>query len=286
MPFARREVLTAVAAALPGLAMHCGPASAAIKPPVRRQNPWQLLFNGVDLDGWSFYQDGVGDTDRFNAVAIEDGVLRLLGPGYGAPDGAGFGRLTTTRRFADYHLRLDYRFGDRRFAPRSLAKRNSGILYHMAPTEGVLYPDCIEFQMEETDVGDAILVNVQGIQGPDLGGTPVWPTLPPFLPRTYAEPLVFGGLARQWYRKNGNFERLGEWNTLDIIAFGDTAAHIVNGRVVTTLFGLIEKPAPGKQPVPLTGGRIALEMEGAEVLYRNVMIRQLDAADIAQILKG
>lgn len=249
-------------------------------------NPWQLLFNGVDLAGWTFYQDGVGTADRLGAVAIDDGVLHFMGPRYQRTPGGGFGRLTTRDSYADYHLRLDFRWGSERFAPRKLAKRNSGILYHMAPGDTVLYPDCIEYQMEESDLGDAILVNVQGLEGANLGGTPVWPTFPPFLPKTYPEPVVAGGIARQWYKKTGDFELRDGWNTLDLIAFGDQAAHIVNGRIVTTLFGLRQRPADGHPGAPLTGGRIALELEGAEILFRNVMIRRLSADDITTLKRG
>jgi hypothetical protein len=268
---------TGVAGSLPARLALAAPKGGA---------PWRLLFNGVDLTGWNFFQEGVGETDRLGAVAIEDGVLRLQGPAYEPRGETGFGHLATAESFSNFHLRLDFKWGGRRFAPRSLAKRNSGILYHMAPSKGVLYPDCIEFQVEETDVGDAILINVQGLEGISLGGTPVWPNYPPFLPRTYSEPQVFAGLARQWFHKTGDFEIRDGWNTLDIIAFEDQAAHLVNGRVVTTMFGLVQKPEEGKPRVPLTGGRIALELEGAEIAFKNIMIRSLGADDIALMRKG
>lgn len=247
---------------------------------------WELLFNGADLDDWTFFQEGVGETDKFNAVAIEDGGLRFLGSSYRPGPNAGFGHLATKRSFSNYHLRLDFRWGSRRFAPRTLAKRNSGLLYHMAPTRNVLFPDCVEFQFEEGDLGDAIVINARAIEGPNLGGTPVWPNYPPFLPRTYGPTLEFGGLTRQWYRRVSDFEIRDGWNTIDLIAFDDQAAHIVNGRITTTLFGLINKPVAGQAPVPLKSGRIALELEGAEIEYRNVMIRTLSGDDIATLKNG
>ena len=249
-------------------------------------NPWQLLFNGVDLTGWTFYQEGVGEVDRLGAVAIDDGVLHFMGPHYERAPESGFGHIATRETFADYHLRLDFRWGSERFAPRTLAKRNSGILYHMAADKGVLYPDCVEFQVEESDVGDAILVNVLGLEGANLGGTPVWPNYPPFLPSTYPAPIVAGGIARLWFKKTGDFELRDGWNTLDLIAVGDQAAHIVNGRIVTTVFGLRQRPVAGQPLSPLRNGRIALELEGAEVMFRNVMIRHLDAANVASIKRG
>ena len=247
---------------------------------------WELLFNGVDLDDWTFFQEGVGEVDKFGAVAIEDGGLRMLGTDYRPKPDAGFGHLATKRSYADYHLRLDFRWGSRRFAPRTLAKRNSGLLYHMAPIRNVLYPDCVEFQFEEGDLGDAIVINARAVEGPNLGGTPVWPTYPPFIPRTYGPVLEFGGITRQWYRKVSDFEIRDGWNTIDLIAFDDQAAHLVNGRIVTTLFGLINKPVEGQAPVPLKSGRIALELEGAETEFRNIMIRSLSTDDITKLKKG
>lgn len=276
----RRTVLRAGGMGLAGM-MLAGPAAAQ-----GAARGWRPLFNGVDLSGWSFFQEGVGATDRLNAVSVENGILRFLGPSFDRGQKAGFGRLTTDRAFGNYHLRLDFKWGTERYSPRTLAKRNSGILYHMPAESGVLYPDCVEFQVEESDVGDAILINVEGLEGANLGGTPVWPNYPPFLPKTPMAPVVAGGLSRRWFHKTGDFERRDDWNTLDLIAFDDQAAQLVNGRIVTTIFQLRNSPASPKAGTPLTAGRIGLEIEAAEILFRNVMIRDLDAAAIATLRKG
>ena len=34
-----------------------------------------------------------------------------------------------------------------------------------------------------------------------------------------------GGVARQWFRHAGDYERPDGWNTLDLYAFGDQAEH-------------------------------------------------------------
>ena len=242
---------------------------------------WQPLFDGNSLDGWTFYQEGVGTTDRLGAVSVEDGVLHFLGPRFKG-DEAPSGHIATTAEWSNFHLRLDYRWGLTRFPPRTLQRRNSGILYHMAPDRDRLFPDCVEFQVEESDVGDAIMINTMALQGPVLGGTPLWPNYLPFLPREYEEPVQAGGIARQWFRHAGHFERLDEWNTLDLYAFDDQAAHLVNGRIVNTLYAMIRSDAAGNR-VRLTSGRIALELEQAEILFRNVMIRRLSDASIERI---
>ncbi|MEO6093798.1 MAG: DUF1080 domain-containing protein [Novosphingobium sp.] len=242
---------------------------------------WRKLFNGRDLDGWTIFQQGVGNRDAHQAIAIDQGMLHFLGPDFDGPASATFGHIATVQEWHDFHLRLEFRWGERRFAPRGLQRRNSGVLYHMAPEIDRLFPDCVEFQVEEGDVGDAVMVNTKALQGPLLGGTPLWPTYFPGLPRSYQEPLVAGGFARQWLRHSGVYEKLDGWNTLDLYAFDDQAAHLVNGRIVTTLFAMIDRGA-----APLKKGRIALEFEAAEVWFRNVAIRPIDATEIAGIKAG
>lgn len=258
-------------------------ARAAVAAPKKGElaSPWRPLFNGRNLDGWTIYGEGVGNADPHHAITIERGILHLLGPRFEGPDKSSFGHIATTETFANYHLRMDFRFGARRFAPRLLQRRNSGLLYHMAPERDRLFPDCVEFQFEEGDIGDAIMVNTRSLQGPLLGGTPLWPNYFPGLPSDYAEPVKAGGIARQWHRHAGHYERLDDWNTIDLYAFDDQAAHLVNGRIVNTLFRMI-----GRDGQPLTKGRVALEFEAAEVFMRNVMIRDLGAEEIQSIKAG
>jgi hypothetical protein len=247
---------------------------------------WQPLFNGNDLDGWTFFHDKVGDRDVHNVASIDDGVLHFLGPKFDRSQPSTMGHIATVEEWGNYHLRLEFKWGTERFAPRTLQRRNSGILYHMAPDKDRLFPDCVEFQVEEGDVGDAVMVNTQGLQGPVFGGTPLWPNWIPAIPKVYEEPLVVGSLARQWFRRSGVYEELDEWNTLDLYAFDDQAAHLVNGRIVLTLFSMISRAAGGSAAKSLTKGRIALEFEAAEVFFRNVAIKPLDESAIAQLKRG
>lgn len=238
--------------------------------------PWKLLFDGVTLNGWDFWQDGAGDTDRDHVVTIDDGMIRFLGSGF-TGDTAAPGYLVTREEYANYHLRIDYRWGLARYAPRALQPRNSGVLYRMGPREGDrLFPQCVEFQMQEGNLGDAILVDTLGLQGPSLGGTPLWPQWLPSLGETYPEPVRAGGYARLRYEKHLDLERLDAWNTLDLYVVGDRAAQLVNGRIVNTLFKL-RRPAADGSLSPLNKGRIGLEFEWAEIAWRNIMLRELPA---------
>lgn len=259
------------------------PSSVTAQTPDPREAGWQPLFNGRDLEGWTFFHEGVGDRDLHKVVSIKDGTLHLLGPDFDRAQNSTMGHIATTTTWSNYHLRLEFKWGAQRYAPRGLQRRNSGILYHMGPERDRLFPDCVEFQVEEGDVGDAIMVNTKALQGPLLGGTPLWPNWIPAIPKIYDEPQVAGNMARQWHRHSGQYERLDGWNTLDLYAFGDQAAHLVNGRIVLTLFSMIGRAGNGGSAMPLTKGRIALEFEAAEVFFRNVAIRPLDDAAIARL---
>ncbi len=244
--------------------------------------PWVALFNGSDLSGWTFYQDGVGDTDRTRAVVVEHGEIRMLGPAHTGGPRPGMGHIATIREYENYHLRLEYRFGNARFEPRLLAKRNSGVLYHMFPQRDRVWPNSIEFQLEESDVGDAILINTRCYPGADLGGTPAWPNQVPAYPRpTFPKPVEpRPAIERQHVRKNGDFERLQDWNTIELLAIGDKTAHLVNGRIVNTLYELEAQDVTDRNVYrPLKKGRIGLELEAAEVSFRRVEIRPLEVRE-------
>jgi hypothetical protein len=72
-----------------------------------------------------------------------------------------------------------------------------------------------------------------------------------------------------------NEKPTGEWNTVELIALGEDAIHIVNGKVVMRLRGPIR--IDGAVPMPVTSGPIILQSEGAEVFYRDIAIRPITA---------
>jgi hypothetical protein len=66
---------------------------------------------------------------------------------------------------------------------------------------------------------------------------------------------------------------------VEIVCFGQTSIHIVNGQVVMVLTGLRHKV--GGREVPLTKGRLQIQSEAAEIFWRNVEVRS-----IAEIPRG
>ena len=76
--------------------------------------------------------------------------------------------------------------------------------------------------------------------------------------------------------KDGNFELLDEWNTVEVLWQGDKAAHIVNGRTVNVVTSL-QQPDPKNagQYIPLTRGKIAIEIEFAEIWFPRIEVKSL-----------
>ena len=83
------------------------------------KNNWTPLFNGKDLDGWYRFVDGQAeDRDPNQIFTVHDGMLHIyrdVADGAQAP----FGWVATKKHYANYHLRLQYRWGGKRFAPRA-----------------------------------------------------------------------------------------------------------------------------------------------------------------------
>jgi hypothetical protein len=68
------------------------------------------------------------------------------------------------------------------------------------------------------------------------------------------------------------------WNTCEIVTKGEQAEHRLNGHVVARLKNARRpKPENSDDFVPLNKGRILLEIEAAEIFFRNVEIKTSDS---------
>ncbi len=248
-----------------------GPAGEPSKDP----EGWRPLFNGRDLAGWyTFLQKHGKDRDPDGIITIEDGAIHLYKD---AKDGAEvvMGYIATEEEYGDYHLRLQYRWGEKKFQPRYALKRDAGLYYHILGPDAV-WPRSLQFQVQQTDVGD--LLALYGLQLDTWIDPKTKENDPPaFLdPEQGGEARVLGGKGIGYQgRLRGPFEVEG-WNTIEIIVKGDTTTHILNGRVVNRGVNvrLVDPEKPGSVQ-PITRGRIALEIEAAEIFFRNVEIRDL-----------
>ena len=69
-------------------------------------------------------------------------------------------------------------------------------------------------------------------------------------------------------------ERPGEWNVCEVVAWGNTALHLLNGKVVLALSNPRHRDAHGEQR--LTHGKIQLQSEAAEIFYRKVEVQPIE----------
>jgi len=252
---------------------------------------WQPLWNGRSLDGWTTwiatpdksvdvadvrrdasgkYLEPIGaerDPLHIFTVVQQDGrsAIRIAGQV--------FGELRTKTSFHNYRLRLQFKWGEKKWPPRDgqNTPRDSGLLYHVHSTPGEggrVWARSIELQIQEHDVGDLYAIgSVIAVRAKAQRGT---------LPLDYVydpngEWTFFSqaqGASGRCINSGDNEKPTGEWNTVELIAFGDDSIHVVNGKVVMRLHGPLD--ISGAVPVPVTSGPIILQSEGAEVYYRDI----------------
>jgi type 1 glutamine amidotransferase len=189
-----------------------------------------------------------------------------------------YGGLTSKQVYENYHLKIQFKWGEQVWEPRLLRKRDSGILYHCHGAYTAFWNVWMasqEFQVQETDVGDYYgLVNVLiDIPSEKKEGEKEF---------TYSKnSKLYPFSALQRFPPNhcnkgfDNENDHGEWNTLELICYEGTSLHIVNGKVVMALYNSKYKNAEN-QIVPLTEGRIQIQSEAAEVYYKDAKIKSIN----------
>jgi len=258
------------------------------------QEDWQPLFNGKNLEGWETYlakpdksldveglprnADGTykepyginNDPLGVFSVVTEDGkpAIRISGKVFGA--------LTSKERWKNYHLQLQFKWGENQWPPRKNAKRDTGLLYYAFGAHGGAdnsWMKSQEFQIQHTDVGD-----YWGVGGGAMDITArKTADNKSYIYDSGAPKISFGeGLeAGRHCKKAANYENPhGQWNTLDLYTYGNTAVHVVNGHPVMVLHN--SRYIGDGQNHPLTGGRIQLQSEGAEVYYRHIKLQSIE----------
>jgi len=246
----------------------------------KKAGEWIPLFNGKNLDGWETWlgkpfkgKDVIGvnkDPNKVYTVVEVDGkpAIRISGEIFGA--------LTSRQEFQNYHLKLEFKWGEKRWPPREKAVRDSGLLYHCVPPHGAagtFWMRSQECQIQEKDCGDywsvaGAIVDVEGERKDGKG-----PVIYKKGGQKFTVPSKESGGPR--IVKNPDNEKpTGEWNTIELLSVGGTSVHIVNGKVNMVLTN--SRHVVNGKEVPLVVGKIQLQSEGAEVFYRNIAWRGID----------
>jgi hypothetical protein len=262
-------------------------------------NGWTPLWNGHDLDGWTTWMQRPSPTSEVPGLKRDAdgkyigpigsgrdplGVFTVVRDVDGRPairiSGEVFGELRTKRSFKDYRLTLQFKWGERKWPPRERPEtpRDSGLLYHVHAEPGVdgrTWARSIELQIQEHDVGDlyaigsAIAVRAKA----RAGTTPMVYDYDPAGEWTFFSQSQ--GAPGRCIKQPDNEKPSGEWNTVELVVFGEDAIHIVNGKVVMRLHGPLR--IDSDVPTSVTSGPIILQSEGAEVFYRDIRIRPIAA---------
>jgi hypothetical protein len=225
---------------------------------------WTPLFDASLSRFYKWLPSKGRNNDPEGVFRMEGDVLHLLGiPANGLPKD--FGYLATWEYFGDVRVHVEQKWGTAKYPPRLNQPRDSGLLYSMRGPDQI-WPQCLEFQIIEHNVGDTWMLSGTGLTTSVavVGATP-----PVFAPLGSPEHLRGGQLVRSLER-----ESLTDWNWLDLYASGHDSANVVNGWWVNGATD-IEADLGGGTWASLSSGRLALQAEGAEVFYRNMVVRPL-----------
>ncbi len=232
------------------------------------------LFNGKNLDGWyTFLQHSGRDNDPKKVFTVHDGLIHISGEEWGC--------ITTNEEYGNYKLVVEFKWGDKTYAPRVDNARDNGILLHSMGKDGGkdgTWMHSIECQIIEGGTGDFIVVG---------DGSPQFALTSPVATQKQNGTYIFqpgGSLATinggriNWFARDANWKDVkgfrgkndiekpvGEWNQIECIVEGDKISIILNGTLVNQALNV--KPSKG---------RIQIQSEGAEIFFRRVELTPLN----------
>lgn len=230
------------------------------------------LFNGADLKGWDIYigaaVKGFEDLKEKATPESTYSVIKMDGQNVIRISGDVFASLATKKEYGNYHLRLEFKWGEKVYG-----NRNSGLLYHSFGDFGAAFGTWmtnIEHQLMHEKLGDTYLMNntccETSVKKLDDGKFQ-------FSKEGKVEKFGESFNGRGVVKGTDAEKPLGEWNTVDLYCFGTTSVHVVNGKVVMVNKNN-SKEENGKL-IPLTKGKIQIQSEGAELFVRKVEIEKI-----------
>jgi hypothetical protein len=245
------------------------------------------LFNGKDLNDWDAWLGYLDPALTYTSPPVKPiggsgkGAIFKVVQADGAPalfvDGSTWGSLVNRKVIGNYHLSLEFKWTGKRHAPRLNLPENNGLLYHSSGAPGAVFGTwmrSIEFEIMKGSTGMVVRVGEDASATAEAGYDPtiIYPK------RRY----MLGGRPVEVKTPAWNVEGaqdaempVGQWNRLDLYVVGDRAVHVVNGEPVMVVSKLaIVDPKTGKR-TRLTKGRVQLQSEGAETLFRNIIVEPI-----------
>ncbi len=168
---------------------------------------------------------------------------------------APFALITTKKKYGSFDLELEYKWGDRKFAPRKEVKRDAGILFHVH-NEVIVWPSSVECQIQEGDTGDLWVIKGPKVTVVEKNG----------------EKKVIDTKENNFQsNKRYDLHEIEGWNHVRVEVRGSNSARFyVNGHLVNEVFDMSDKEGN-----KLKEGFISLQAEGAEIIYKNVRLQEV-----------
>lgn len=206
------------------------------------------LFNGRDLKGWHIDAPELEkDSSLRRPFLVRGGNLVSLG----TPRG----HLITDSVYGNYRLTFRYRFASQ--------PGNCGVLVHASKPRMLysMFPQSLEVQMEHGNAGDFWCIG-EDITVPDMekrrGPKEAWG--------------VTEGKGRRIVNLTDSTEKpVGQWNRMTIECRNNSVTVWLNGELVNSGSGCTA-----------SRGQIALQAEGSEVEFRDLMLTPLLAKEKGQ----
>ena len=281
-------IVALISAALPILTVRTKAPSTNII----QSKKWESLFNGKDFTGWDSHlnkplsqfnipglqKDEKGEYTKRLGINNDPLKVFTVVQEDGAPairvTGQVFGYIVSKESFSNFRLKLQFKWGELKWAPRLTEKRDAGLLYHSVgkmgehPGTWMVSQEC---QIQEGDCGDFWPIGNTRIDIPSAKvDTGRYQYHPNEALVTYGNGTAAGPRCAKY---PDNEKPNGKWNTVEVICFNGNSVHLINGKVVMRLFnsrhlvnGVEEK---------LTSVRIQLQSEGAEIFYRKIEVLPL-----------
>lgn len=195
-----------------------------------------VLFDGKDLSGWTPY---IWDRDAGKQdTTAPVSVVWTVKDAILICNGRPTGYLRTKAEYENYKLTLEWRW------PADTSRGNSGVLVHTTTPNALgQWPKSVEVQLYTRNAGDFWVI------GTELD--------------------VANEAKRKKGRRHLNLtddseKPIGEWNKMEITCQGNEIIVKVNGDLVNHATNCT-----------VTKGAVALQSEGAEIHYRNIVLSKL-----------
>ncbi|MGM0531164.1 MAG: 3-keto-disaccharide hydrolase [Bacteroidota bacterium] len=239
----------------------------------QQQSEWEPVFNGEDLENWETYLgtpiDGHEDLAEEATPEQVFSVTQLEGENVIRISGEVNGSLATSKEFENYHLHMEFKWGDKVYG-----NRNSGLLYHSYGPFGAAidtWMNSHEMQLMTGNVGDSYRM------GDTYCEIPVRETEEEnykFDPEGEREAFGEDGVSKIAAKSSDYENPIGEWNEIDLYCYGRQSVHVVNGETVMVNYnsGRYENGEVN----PLASGQVQIQSEGGELFVRNVKVRDIE----------